>query len=325
MAQHKPGHAFLVVGGRDLSSDTFSLEETVEYAQTDLMGLHETWEARAPVGVAKTTLAAGGGYYDSATDRIVDALQEQGETQQLVSFGFADDVVGAGVTMLDGALAVKWKRMASREDLTKANGEYVVSGTNYRGRILHGLTAETAAGNTEATPIDTYADVLLPSVQILTSDGGSPVTVTTAVPHGLITGDVVVISGHEDGTTPPTSPLNAEFTVTVTSTTTFTVSVVATPGTGGVLKKVTSSGAIVDMHVPAISLGGYTNLAVLVRTKATGGAYSTVGTFATVTTVGAQRITISSATQVKRYVAISWTLTGSGSGPSFVPYVAISK
>lgn len=72
------------------------------------------------------------------------------------------------------------------------------------------------------------------AVTITSSSVAKPTVITTATAHGLTTGDVVTIAGHS-GSTPS---INGEHTVTVTSTTQFTIPVnVTTGGTGGTVTK----------------------------------------------------------------------------------------
>lgn len=73
-------------------------------------------------------------------------------------------------------------------------------------------------------------DMQAPFVAISTSSVANPTTITTAVPHGLVSGDSVVIFGHT-GSTPT---INGTRVVTVTGPTTFTIPVnVTVAGTGG--------------------------------------------------------------------------------------------
>ncbi len=81
MSNYGPSSAFLLVGGRNISSETFVLDETIEHVVEEVHGLGETWERHLPVNLARVLLEASGGLYDSATDKIVDALQEKGETR----------------------------------------------------------------------------------------------------------------------------------------------------------------------------------------------------------------------------------------------------
>lgn len=66
-----------------------------------------------------------------------------------------------------------------------------------------------------------------PKVPITSSNASNPKTITTTSPHGLTTGDVVVIVGHSVNTT------NGTFTATVTGGSTFTIPVAGAAGTNG--------------------------------------------------------------------------------------------
>jgi len=320
MGIYGPSSAFLLVGGRNISSDTFVLSELVESAIEEAHGLGDTFEEQIPIGYAKITLEASGGLYDDRTAGIVEALQAKGETEQVVGYGMAGTAIGQGVVMLNGVLATVWNRIANRSELTKAHALYKVSTQYLRGSILHGLNAETSdPGNTEATSVDRSTDPLILSVAI-TSSSVAAASVITAPSHGLITGDIIIISGHT-GSTPD---INGQRTVTVTGVDTFTIPVnVSVGGTGGSFVKVTSTGAVMDLHVPALTLGGFTNVLVKVRDSADNITFADVVSFAAVTAVGSERKTV--ATAVQRYTAMSWDFVGAGSGQSIIPYVAIAR
>jgi len=243
MAKYGPASAFLLVGGRDISSDTFQLDEGLEQVITQSNGLGSTWEEHLPIGVARATLEASGGIYDDETDGIVDALQEQGSTRQLVSYGFAGDTIGQDAIHVDGDYAATWKRTAARDGLVMAHATHRLSGARLEGKILHGLDAETTAGDTESSSVDN-----------------------------------------------------------------------TTSSTGG---------ATADLHVPALTLGGYTNVIVKVRHSTDDISYSDLITFTAVTTVSSERKTV--AGTVNRYLAMSWAWTGSGSGQSVIPYVVLNR
>jgi len=78
------------------------------------------------------------------------------------------------------------------------------------------------------------------------------------------------------------------------------------------------------VHVPAITLGGYTSLSVKLRDSADNSVWADVagGAWTNVTAVGAERIVVGGT--VRRYRAIQWTLNGAGSGPSFNIYAALA-
>ena len=75
----------------------------------------------------------------------------------------------------------------------------------------------------------------------------------------------------------------------------------------------TTQGAIGYLHVTALTLGGYTDVAVTVRHSADDVTYADLVTFATVTAApAAERVTV--AGTVNRYTAMAWAFTGSGTG-----------
>lgn len=158
MSRYGPASAFLLVGGPDISSDTFQLSEDVEELMEETNGLGQAAREHEGVGVAQVGLEASGGLYDDKTAGIVEALQGQGATSKLVSYGFAGDAIGAAAVMLAGAIVAKWKRIAARDGLTKAHAEYMVTGDRKEGVVLHGIDPETAAsGDTEGSSVDNGA------------------------------------------------------------------------------------------------------------------------------------------------------------------------
>lgn len=322
MSKYGPSSTFLLVGGRDISTDTFKLEESVEQVLEEARGFSETWDRFLPAGLAKAMLDAGDGFYDDRVGGIVEALANAGATQQLVSWGVAGNANGAEVAIASGSFVAKWKRMAKREGLTRAHAEYSISGALTRARVLHGLTPETGTtGNTQATSVD--ATTQQRPKKIINASVANPTVLTCAEAHGLTSGDTVLIAG---STTTPT--IDGSRVVTVVDPVTFTVPVNVTNGGAQTATwvPVTTTGAIVDLHVPALTLGGWTSVTVLVRDSADNVTFAnlTGGTFTNVATLGAnQRLTV--AGQVRRYMAMQWTFNGAGSGQSITPYVAIAR
>lgn len=319
MTAYGPPSAFLLVGGNNISGDTFQAEESVEQVMEQTNGLGDSWEESLPVGIAKVMLSAGGGIYDDRTAGIVSALQSKGTTRQLVSFGVSGITPGSDVSLLDGDYAAKWHRIAARDGLTKANAEHVITGQYYRGRLIHGLSAETTStGNSQATSVDATL-YKLPKV-ISNSTVANP-TVLTSVKHGLTSGDTILIAG---STTTPT--LDGSRVVTAVDADTFTIPVNVSSGGAqtATWTGVTTTGAIVDLHVPALTLGGWTDVTFILRDSADNSTFANVtgGTFTNVSAVAAnQRLTI--AGQVRRYMALQWTFNGAGSGQSVMPVVGL--
>lgn len=71
----------------------------------------------------------------------------------------------------------------------------------------------------------------------------------------------------------------------------------------------TTAGGVGHLHVTAFS--GFTNIIVTIQDSADNSTFATIGTFATVTGLTAERLAI--AGTVRRYVRASWTKTGTGS------------
>ena len=80
-----------------------------------------------------------------------------------------------------------------------------------------------------------------PAVAIVSSSVANPSVITTAVPHGLATGDTVTIAGHT-GSTPA---IDGSRVVTVLSSLTFTIPVTVTiAGTGGTVTRTSAAPVI---------------------------------------------------------------------------------
>lgn len=323
MSNYGPGSAFLLVGGKNISTETYELTETIESIAEQVNGLSETWERHQNVGLGRIGLEASGGLYDDEVAGIIDALQEKGAIEQLVSYGMSGWEVGDDVVMLNGVLATIFNRIMSRDGLTKAHAEYTINGQYRRGVVVNGLTAFSADPfNTEGTPADQALAPRLTVFTIVSNTLANPTVVSTGlIEHGLITGDVVLISGSNS-----TPTIDGERTVTVISPTTFSVPVNVTSGlTAGTFIKLTSTGAVLDLHVTALALGGFTNVIITPVHSVDGAVFVPLGSaFAAVTVVGtSERKTVVGA--VQRYVAIDGDWTGAGSGNSVTPYVAISR
>lgn len=321
MSNYGPQSAFLIVGGRDISGDSFNLLDRVEYKVEQANGLGDKWEEQVPNGEAMAILEAGGGFYDDRLLGLNEALVGQGQVIQEVLYSISGRSIGADVGMPEGVLAATFQRIAARDGLTKANGLYKVTGVYRRGQLVHALNSETANGDTKATSVDQLSAPRLPTVAITNATVANP-TVITSLLHGLITGDVINIAG---STTTPT--INGKRTVTVVDPNSFTVPVNVT--VGGVqtatFQKLTSTNAVWDMHVPDLNLDGGTSVTVLGLHSADNSVFTTAVTFANVTLPGtAQRQT--QVGNVNEFTAISWVLNGSpGSNKRVTPVVAVSR
>jgi hypothetical protein len=145
-------------------------------------------------------------------------------------------------------------------------------------------------------------------IPITSNSIANPTVVTTTVPHGLTSGDIVYIAGVASSS--PT--INGQRTVTVTSTTTFTVPVnVTVGGTGGTLVRANSAnGGVGYLAVSACS--GFTNFVGKIRDSADDSVYADLITFTdNVSDPFAERLTVSGT--VDRYLCFDGNVTGAGS------------
>lgn len=326
MSVYGPGKTFLIVGGKDISSDTHEMEEQIEQVIEEARGFGEDWERSLPVGLGKITLSASGGFYDDRTAGINEALQGQGTTQQVVAYGFSGWDPGASSVQLDGAFAAIWKRIAQRAGLTRANAEYVINSVYKFAQVVSGRVARiTDPFDTRSTPADSYANPVLGSVDIVSSSVANPTHIITATPHGLATNDVIVISGHTS-VTPDINGGNG-YAVTVVNATEFTIPVnVTDDGVGGILKKVSSVGAKLFAHCTALTLDGHTALRITPVHSVDNSSYVTlVSAFTDFTVAGVVASKVSGA-QVHRFVAIDGDWQGAGGASrSAVVFVDISR
>jgi hypothetical protein len=169
---------------------------------------------------------------------------------------------------------------------------------------------KTADWNTKTlgTTVDYASDPSQYTIPITSNSVANPSVVTTPVPHGLTTGQVIVISGVS--TSSPT--INGERTVTVLSSTTFSVAVnVTVGGTGGTFVLASSvNGGAGYQQVSAFS--GFTGFVGKIRHSADDTTYADLVTFTNVTSApNAQRVTC--AGTVNRYLCFDGDVTGSGS------------
>lgn len=322
MTAHVPSQCFLLVGGKDLSGDTFQLEETVEMVLEQSNGLGDTFEEHLPVGLGRVMLVAGGGFYDDRTRGINEALQGQGATKQIVSYGFAGQIIGAPAVELEGVFACIFKRVATEAELTKANAEYKVTGAYRRSQIVLALTPITTdPTDTRSTPADKNVDTFVPSV-LITSSSAATDQLLTPVEHGLITGDVIMIAGHTS-----TPDINGQRTVTVIDPTHFTVGVdITVNGSGGSFKKLTSTNCTLELQVRDLTLDGFTSVRFTPVHSPDNAVYVALGTaFTDVTAAGTAQFK-SVAGAVQRYVAVDIDFIGAGgANKSITAYIAVAR
>ena len=282
MSMYGPSSVFLHVGGRDMTGDTMTMEESAESAFEEVHSFGSTWEEQLPVGIGKMTLSAGGGLYNEGV--ILEALQGVREKKQLVAWGMSGQTIGKEAVIVDGDYVGAWKRVAERNALTKAEGVHTISGVYRRGYILHPMTVETADGDTVGAVapkggvdyydshlnpefavghIDTTTDYLYGATEnprAIATSNSTTESVICAELFGLKTGDYVKIAGHT-GSTPD---INGVHKVTVIDAFSFSLDDVANitvGGTGGTFSRITAHGMVTgDKIVISGQTGGTPNL-----------------------------------------------------------------
>lgn len=313
--------AILLIDGYNLLAakvKTLSLKITSLTEQTD--GLGDPNEAFSPVGKLRALLTQSGGFFDTATNSIHDAIATKlGTTPQAVArvgvFGCMGQSVGAVMWGIAGLFSVDYEPLIEDSKLTKANAGYLVTGLVERGMVVQPLAAKTADWNTKSlgTVTDYTLDPSQYTTPITSNTQANPTVITTPNPHGLTSGDIILIAGN----TGSNAAINGERVATVISATTFSVPVNCTTagGTGGTFVRANSSnGASGYQQVTAFS--GFTGFVGKLRDSPDDVTYADLITFANVTSApNAQRVTVAGV--VDRYVCFDGDVTGTGSITAF--------
>lgn len=299
---------FLASGYSLLAAKLQGIAEKVTAAQTRTDGLGDSWAEHTPTGMKESTLTQDGAFYDAGTNLAHEAFRTPPSTaSRVVCLAPDGNTMGKRFIGWTGAMTTAYEVLAQLGNLTKANATYTVSGARDEGVILQPLEAKTSDWNTESADTD-YAVFPQRVIPITSNTAANPSVVTTPVPHGLTSGDIILISGVS--TSSPT--INGERVVTVISTTTFSVPVnVTVSGTGGSFVKANSTGGgVAYQQVTAYS--GFTGFVGKIRDSADGVTYADLATFANVTSApSAEAVTV--AGTVDRYLAYDGNVTGSGS------------
>jgi hypothetical protein len=316
MANYGPSSAFILVGGYNLTGDHYSLDETLEQILDQTNALGDSWEEHTPVGIGRASIDPGAGLYDDRAAGQLAAYQSMGTTRQLVALGFAGYAVGAPCNIYSGTYAATWKRTTTRANLTLGNATHRISGARIPAQVIHGIAARTAAGDNEVSDID--AASLAKSVPISASAVTDVFTFTE--PHGLAVGDKVLFVANHTSTPDPDGNTYVVATVPTATTATFTGLDITVAGTGGSIKRVGIASASADLHAMDVVLGGYDNWIITLRHSDDGVTWSDAVVFTAVTAANvSERKAVSN---LKRYRAVSYALTGAGSSPSIKPFVA---
>lgn len=311
-----PQVGFFLVGGYSLlGSKLQGFSESVEAMQTRTDGLGDTWQEHTPTGAKKATLDQSGAFFDAGTNLAHAALDAEQATSRVICLNFEGNTIGKRFIGYAGGYSHKYSVLAKLGDLTKADVAYAISGNRDEGLILQDWTAKAADWSTVSADFDSTTDPTLRVIPITSNTQANPTVITTPVTHGLTTGDVIVISG-ETGSSPT---INGERTVTVISTTTFSVPVNTSAGTGGTggtfIKANSQGGAIGFQQVTAFT--GFTGFVGKIQDSADATTYADLVTFTNVTSAPSAEAVVVSGT-VDRYLGVDGNVTGSGSLTIFI-------
>jgi len=320
---------WLLVSGYNLIANSLQgLRHKIESINEATHGVGVSWEESTPVGMARVEVAQEGAYFDTQTGYIHDmmagypgALTPQ-STARVCCLGFSGMTLGEKFFGSVGDINQDYEVLGKTGALQRANMTHKITGQMDEGVILHTTTtAETAdvnAGSGNSVDNSTVPQIAIP---ITSSSVANPSVITTPVPHGLTTGDTVVITGHS-GSTPS---INSEKTATVTGTFTFTIATNVTGGgTGGTFTRgETNGGAVAYIQWPALTLGGHTAASVIFRHSVDNSTFADLVTMTSATaTRGGERKTV--AGEVRRYTAVSIDFTGAGS-PSMNLFAGLAR
>lgn len=316
----------LLIDGYDvLAAKPKGFTHKIEAVQENTLGLGDATESKTPVGVVKLTISQSGAFFDDATNGVhalLSPLANQQVSRSLCA-AFAGNTIGAEFLGASGVYGQSYDVLGQSTLLTKANVGYQVTGTLDRGSILNQSVAKTIDWNTKTDgfPVDYTTDTSQQNIPIASATKANPCVVTTSVPHGLTTGQLILTAGNSLAG----PSINSEQAVTVVSTTTFSVAVNTSAstgaGTGGsFVRSTTINGGAGYLMVSALS--GFTGFIGKIRSSPDNITYTDLITFTNVTSApSSERKTV--AGTVPRYLCFDGDVTGAGSITVFVGFARL--
>jgi hypothetical protein len=307
--------AFLIDGYSLLAAKiTGGVTHTIKSILEKSTGLGDAWDAMLPTGLQQATIVQSGAFFDDSVNGMHLALGQAGQqaTSRLVMAAFAGNTFGAEFVGIQGTYGMAYDVLGAVGLLTKANVSYQISGQVDRGMIVQTWTQKTITWNTktDGNSIDFTLDRSQRVIPITSNTQANPTVITTPVPHGLTSADIILISGNSGSNV----AINGQQTVTVLTPTTFSIPVNDTTagGTGGsFIRANTSNGGVGYQAVSEMT--GPTGFIGKVRDSADDTTYGDLLTFTNVTAApAAERLTNVADTVVDRYLCFTGTVTGAG-------------
>lgn len=310
---------FLVDGYNVLSAALASLTCAVKALTEPVHGLGDTWVKNSPTGISQATLTQAGAFFDDTLNGIHDAFKAVPLTVRIAVWALTGNTIGQRGYGIQGTYASTYAPSPKVAGLTKADVIYTLDGQVDAGVIVMNSAAQTATWTGAA--VDYTQDTSQRVIPITSATKANPCVVTTTVPHGLTTGQKVLISGNSLAV----PNINSDLAVTVLSTTTFSVAVDTSAstgaGTGGsfVLSS-TVNGGVGYQAISAYS--GFTGVVGKIQHSADNSSWNDLSpSFTNVTSAPvAERITVAAGTTVNRYIRHVGTVTGSGSITPFAVF-----
>src|SRR4051812_13241111 len=191
----------LLVDGYDfLSAKLQAFTHKTVAGQTRTDGLGDTLEAQSPTGVSTLSVSQAGAFFDDVTTGIHALLATIANlaVARVMAAAFAGNTIGKPFLGASGLYGMAYEVLGQVGNLTKANVTYTVAGSIDRGVIVQNQTAKTVDWNTktDGASVDYTLDTSQQNIPIASATKANPCVVTTTVPHGLTTGQVILASGN---------------------------------------------------------------------------------------------------------------------------------
>jgi hypothetical protein len=323
MKYGSPSFSVLLVDGYNLLSAKVQnvSDKTTNKVQANTHGLGDKWTETSATGVLAGTVTQSGAFFDDAVAGMHEALKAVTTVVRLLVYALAGNLIGQPFTGFSGVYQGAYSILAKIGALTLADAEYAVAGQVDRGVIVQSWIQKLASWNTftDGFPVDVTLDPTNIAIPIVSNSLANPTVITTAVPHRLTTGDVVLHSGVA-GSTPT---INGSFTATVIDATHYSVPVnVTIAGTGGQFVRASSNNGGVGYQLVS-QYAGITGFVGKIRSSADNITYADLITFANVTAAppdasAAQRLTVTGV--IARWLCFTGTFTGAGSITPFAGF-----
>lgn len=307
---------FLVDGYNLLAAKLQGAPYEIEVELESSEGLGDSWREKAPNGMRTAVLEQNGAFFDTTANSIHTAMKDAPSTERLVAWAVAGNTIGSIFTAAKGAFSATYAVISTNGKLTKANAKYAVTGQVDEGVIVQDWVAKTVDWNTKTDgfPVDYTLDPSQTVIPITANSLANPTVVTTPVPHGRTTGDLILISGSNS-----TPTIDGSRAVTVISATQFSVPVnVTVAGTAGSFVRANSAAGGVGYQFVS-DFTGFTGFIGKIRSSPDDVTYADLLTFSNVTAAAAkERLTVAGV--IDRYLSFNGDVTGTGSIKPFVGF-----